>query len=120
MHQHQIQQFFEETHLDKQTFAVLNRLLSLYEQIERHEDALKEIEAERQKIYERQKQTQANLTPLGREGNEMKLRQRYVTLLKELEDRLNELLAAEKTAHDAIRRLRKEIEQTVAAASEKN
>jgi hypothetical protein len=118
--QHQIQQFFEETHLDKQTFAVLNRLLSLYEQIERHEDALKEIEAERQKIYERQKQTQANLTPLGREGNEMKLRQRYVTLLNELEDRLNELLAAEKTANDAIRRLRKEIEQTIAAASEKN
>jgi hypothetical protein len=118
--QRQIQQFFEETHLDKQTFAVLNRLLSLYEQIERHEDALKEIEAERQKIYERQKQTQANLTPLGREGDEMKLRQRYVTLLNELEDRLNELLAAEKTANDAIRRLRKEIEQTIAAASEKN
>jgi hypothetical protein len=118
--QHQIQQFFEDTYLDKQTFTVLNRLLSLYEQIERHEDALKEIEAERQKIYERQKQTQANLTPLGREGNEMKLRQRYVTLLNELEDRLNELLAAEKTAHDAIRRLRKEIEQTIAAASEKN
>jgi len=111
--QRQIQQFFEETHLDKQTFAVLNRLLSLYEQIERHEDALKEIEAERQKIYERQKQTQANLTPLGREGDEMKLRQRYVTLLNELEDRLNELLAAEKTANDAIRRLRKEIEQTI-------
>jgi hypothetical protein len=115
--QRQIQQFFEETHLDKQTFAVLNRLLSLYEQIERHEDALKEIEAERQKIYERQKQTQANLTPLGREGNEMKLRQRYVTLLNELEDRLNELLAAEKTANDAIRRLRKEIEQTIDAAA---
>jgi seryl-tRNA synthetase len=111
--QHQIQQFFEDTYLDKQTFTVLNRLLSLYEQIERHEDALKEIEAERQKIYERQKQTQANLTPLGREGNEMKLRQRYVTLLNELEDRLNELLAAEKTANDAIRRLRKEIEQTI-------
>jgi hypothetical protein len=50
----------------------------------------------------------------------MKLRQRYVTLLNELEDRLNELLAAEKTANDAIRRLRKEIEQTIAAASEKN
>jgi hypothetical protein len=111
--QRQIQQFFEETHLDKQTFAVLNRLLSLYEQIERHEDALKEIEAERQKIYERQKQTQANLTPLGREGSELELRQRYVTLLNELEDRLNELLAAEKTANDAIRRLRKEIEQTI-------
>jgi hypothetical protein len=118
--QHQIQQFFEDTYLDKQTFTVLNRLLSLYEQIERHEDALKEIEAERQKIYERQKQTQANLTPLGREGSELELRQRYVTLLNELEDRLNELLAAEKTANDAIRRLRKEIEQTIAAASEKN
>lgn len=118
--QRQIQQFFEETYLDKKTFAVLNQLLSLYEQIERHEDALKEIEAERQKIYERQKQTQANLTPLGREGNEMKLRQRYVTLLNELEDRLNELLTAEKTAHDAIRRLRKEIEQTIAAASKKD
>jgi hypothetical protein len=111
--QHQIQQFFEDTYLDKQTFTVLNRLLSLYEQIERHEDALKEIEAERQKIYERQKQTQANLTPLGREGSELELRQRYVTLLNELEDRLNELLAAEKTANDAIRRLRKEIEQTI-------
>ena len=111
--QHQIQQFFEDTYLDKQTFTVLNRLLSLYEQIERHEDALKEIEAERQKIYERQKQTQANLTPLGREGSELELRQRYVTLLNELEDRLNELLAAEKTANDAIRRLRKEVEQTI-------
>ena len=115
--QHQIQQFFEDTYLDKQTFTVLNRLLSLYEQIERHEDALKEIEAERQKIYERQKQTQANLTPLGREGSELELRQRYVTLLNELEDRLNELLAAEKTANDAIRRLRKEIEQTIDAAA---
>jgi prefoldin subunit 5 len=47
----------------------------------------------------------------------MKLRQRYVTLLNELEDRLNELLAAEKTANDAIRRLRKEIEQTIDAAA---
>ncbi len=48
----------------------------------------------------------------------MKLRQRYVTLLNELEDRLNELLAAEKTANDAIRLLRKEVEQTIAAASD--
>lgn len=113
----QVQQFFEDTYLDKQTFAVLNHLLSLYEQIERHEETLKEIAAERQQIYERQKQTQANLAPLGREGNELNLRQRYVTLLNKLEDRLNELLTTEKAAHDAIRRLRKEVEQAIADAS---
>lgn len=113
----QVQQFFEDTYLDKQTFAVLNRLLSLYEQIERHEETLREIAAERQQIYERQKQTQANLAPLGREGNELNLRQRYVTLLNELEDRLNELLTTEKAANNTIRRLRKEVEQTIADAS---
>ena len=113
----QIQQFFQDTYLDKQTYAALSRLLSLYEQIEQHEDTLQEIEQERQKIYERQKQTQANLTPLGREGSELELRQRYVTLLNELEDRLNELLAAEKTANDAIRRLEKEVSQTIEALS---
>ncbi|MGQ9548944.1 MAG: hypothetical protein ACUVSY_06125 [Roseiflexus sp.] len=113
-----IQQFFEDTYLDKKTLETLNRLLSLYEQIEHHEETLREIEAERQKIYERQKQTQTNLTPLGQEGDELKLRQRYVTLLNQLEDRLNELLAAERSAEDAIKRLKKDVEQAIADASQ--
>ncbi|NWG20356.1 MAG: hypothetical protein HXY39_08490 [Chloroflexi bacterium] len=110
--------FLRGKYLDEATYRALDHVLALYDQAAQRQKELQRIEQERQKIYARQQQTQGNLGPLGREGNEQVLRERYVALLGELEDRLNQLTADEQSIHHDIERLEREASQALAALSQ--
>lgn len=114
---HQLQSFLHERYLDQATYKALEHVLSLYARIAEHQKTLQEIEEERKKILMRQKQIQGNLGPLGHEGSERALRERYVALLNQLEDRLNELLSRKQETRTAIERLEQEATQALAALS---
>lgn len=113
----QLQSFLHERYLDQATYKALEHVLSLYARIAEHQKTLQAIEQERKKILMRQQQIQGNLGPLGREGSEQALRERYVALLNQLEDRLNELLSHEQETRTAIERLEQEATQALAALS---
>ncbi|MGB9754237.1 hypothetical protein [Roseiflexus castenholzii] len=114
---HRLQSFLSDRYLDQATYRALERILSLYEQIAKRRATLQEIAQEQQKILARQQQIQANLGPLGREGSERALRERYVAQLNQLEDRLNDQLAREQETRKAIERLEQEAAQALAALS---
>lgn len=107
--------FLRGKYLDDATYRSLERVLALYDQVSQRQKALKHIEQERQKIYTRQQQTQASLGPLGREGSELALRERYVALLSQLEDQLNKLAGDEQTLNQEIERIEREAAQALAA-----
>lgn len=114
---HQIRSFLRDKYLDQATFKALERILSLYDQVAKHQATLEDIEEERKDILARQQQIQGNLGPLGREGSERALRERYVALLNQLEDRLSELHSREQKTRAAIERLEQEARQALAALS---
>jgi hypothetical protein len=107
----QLRDYLRGRFLDETTFRALARVLQLYAQVSQAQQRLRQIEQGRQRIFQRQQQTQQSLTPLGREGDEGALRNRYVTLLGELENQLGAL-----TEEEA--RLQAEITQLEAAASQ--
>ncbi len=115
---HRLQSFLHDRYLDTATYDALRHILSLYEQIAEHRMMLQEIEQEQRKILARQQQIQANLGPLGREGSELALRERYVALLNQLEDSLSDLLSREQETRAAIDRLEQEATQALAALSQ--
>lgn len=114
---HRLRSFLHDRYLDEATYDALRHILALYEQIAEHRKMLQEIEQEQQKILARQQQIQGNLGPLGREGSELALRERYVALLNQLEDSLSDLLSREKETRAAIDRLEQEAAQALAALS---
>ncbi|ABU59900.1 hypothetical protein [Roseiflexus castenholzii] len=114
---HRLQSFLSDRYLDQATYRALERILSLYDQVAKRRATLQEIAQEQQKILARQQQIQANLGPLGREGSERALRERYVAQLNQLEDRLNDQLAREQETRKAIERLEQEAAQALAALS---
>jgi hypothetical protein len=77
--------------LDENTVKELQRVLDIYHLIHHVNNEIKSIEKTRDNIYKKQKQIQGNLQPLATEGEESKLRQRYVQTLQETEDQLDEL-----------------------------
>jgi hypothetical protein len=103
--------FLHDKFLDTQTVRGLEGVLALYRQADALKAQKDALETERQGVYERQKQIQGNLAPLGRDGDEGRLRSRFVAELGKLEDRLSELEREEK-------RLQSEIDQLEQLASQ--
>lgn len=97
--------FSQGQFLDEKTFKGLEGVLALYRQADAMGAQLEAIEHERAEIFERQKQIQGNLTPLGRDGDEARLRARYVKELERMENRLNELERDEKRVRTEINQL---------------
>ncbi len=96
----QMQQYMQQGLLDAATHARVKAILALYHEIETVQQQLKRLDKEREAIFKHQQQIQANLTPLGREGSEGALRERYVSELTQLEDQLAQLSATQKQ-HEA-------------------
>jgi uncharacterized coiled-coil protein SlyX len=92
--------------LAPESAAVLDRLLDLQRQVAEAEAAERDAYADRGRALERQEQLGKALAPLGTTGREAELRERYVTELGSLEDRLAELdrMAAEARAEAERRR----------------
>jgi septal ring factor EnvC (AmiA/AmiB activator) len=80
-------------------------VLALYRQADAMSAQLEAITRERQQVFARQNQVQGNLAPLGRDGDEGRLRARYVTELERMENRLNELEREEKRVREEVNQL---------------
>ncbi len=83
--------FLDGKVLDARTYAALRGVRELYAEVEAADAALGELGKEREKLFRRQKQIQGNLTPLGQNGDEGRLRSRLVRELDASEDRLREI-----------------------------
>lgn len=97
-----LQRLLAEKLLDAATGQALEGVLDLYRQVGAAQGRLKQIERERETAYKQQRQIQGNLQPLGREGDEGMLRQRYVTTLNQIEDQLAALAAREAATQQEI------------------
>jgi hypothetical protein len=91
----------------------LNKLLTMWEDLARHQAKLKEIAAEREKIYKAQEQIQGNMKALGQTGKEGALRARYVERLEESEAQLRDLERQEAEIKAEIQQLQKDINQAL-------
>ena len=90
-------------------------MLDLYGEIATAQRRLAAIEAERKQIYAAQKQVQGSLAPLGTQGEEGALRQRYVATLNQSEDRLNALAAEEQQLNARIATLEQQAAERLRA-----
>lgn len=111
----QLRQYMQHRVLDQQLGAALGEIIGIYQRIAALEQRLNDIDKERQKIYQQQAIIQGNLQPLGREGSEGDLRQRYVRELNAQEDRLLALNQEEIDAQQQIAALQQEANQRLAA-----
>ncbi|MFQ3663977.1 MAG: hypothetical protein SNJ69_16515 [Chloroflexaceae bacterium] len=101
----QLREFLTNRLLDVATVKALGEVLRLYHQISAAQEKLRYLDLQRDEIYKRQRQIRGNLEPLGREGDEGALRQRYVATLGELEDLLSALAGDEARLRQEIARL---------------
>ena len=97
-----LQAFLRDKILDAATVKALESILDFYRQAAQLQLQITILVQEREKIFKQQRQIQGNLQPLAREGEEGALRQRYVTTLGQLEDRLAALEAEEKRLREQI------------------
>jgi hypothetical protein len=112
-----LRDLLKEGFLEQHVYGRLMAVLTFSSSIEQRQRRLRDIEQERKKIYERQRQVQGNLTPLGASDQEVALRSRYVTLLDELEDKLNALGAEEQNVRADIDKLEGQINEAIQNAS---
>jgi hypothetical protein len=111
----QLREYLQQKFLDDATFRGLEAVLAIYDEIAQKQQRQQQIEQERNQIYKRQQQTQGSLGPLGRDGEEGKLRGRYVQQLNDLENQLNALTAEEKRLSGEIERLEQQAASKIAA-----
>lgn len=84
--------------LDPPTSAALAALATARRHLDDLDERLEELDAERDRLHERQGRLTAALEPLGGDGDEGALRRRYVGELAGLEDRLDVVDADEEAA----------------------
>lgn len=96
-----LRELVRDRYLDEETSALLEEILAIYRRVDEAQQRINAIEHERKQIYAHQKQIQASLAPLGKEGDEGALRQRYVATLSQSEDQLS-ALAQEETRLKAL------------------
>jgi hypothetical protein len=101
----QLRDFLANKLLDPATLRTLEGILTLYRQVHEAQTGLRSLGEERDAIFRQQTQIQGNLQPLGRDGEEGALRQRYVAALGQLEDRLAAIAAEEQATRQQIERL---------------
>ncbi len=99
-----LQRYFADKLLDESAYNGLKTVLDVLAEISRLEKQIAEQEQNRAKIYKAQEQAQKNMAVLANQGEEGKLRGRYVQQLAQSEEQLAEI---ERT----IGRLQGEIEQ---------
>jgi hypothetical protein len=109
-----LQKFFEGRFLDKQTYEALKALLDIWAEIARLQRSITEQEARREKIYKAQEQIQKNMTALSKDGEEGRLRGRYVKQLTQSEEELAEVDQAITHIQTQIEQKQAQVEQRIA------
>ncbi|WP_129673909.1 hypothetical protein [Candidatus Chloroploca sp. Khr17] len=101
----QLRSFLRDRLLTAEVVQALGAVLTLYQQADQAQAQIRQLEQEREKIGQHQRQIQGNLQPLGREGDEGALRQRYVATLNQQEDRLVAIASESERLQAEIKRL---------------
>lgn len=112
-----LQHFLHNRLLNTAAVQALNEVLQLYYQIDELQQRSRQIQAEREAIYQHQRQIQGNLEPLGREGDEGALRARYVAELNRQEDQLQTFAAEEQQLKQQIAALEQQASAKLRALS---
>ncbi len=86
-----LERYLANKFLDKQTYNELKALLDAWAEIGAWQQQIKAQEQQRQTIYQAQEQAQKNMTVLSNQGEEGKLRGRYVQQLTDSEEALAEI-----------------------------
>ena len=86
-----LQKYLEGKFLDRHTYESLKALLDTWAEISNLKQAIDEQEKRRAKVYKAQEQIQKNMAALSKEGEEGRLRGRYVTQLGQSEEELAEI-----------------------------
>jgi hypothetical protein len=100
-----LREYLADKLLEPATVRALETILALYRQVDEAQAQLRQSDQRREAVYKQQSQIQGNLQPLGHEGEEGALRQRYVATLGQLEDQLGQLAADEQRLREEIARL---------------
>jgi len=90
----QLSKYFEDKFIDQAAYTRLDRILSLYDQCEQNEAEITRRSKHRNQLSAELRAGAEKLSPLGHNGAEGKLRQRYVAQMQAMEDQ-NEALAQE-------------------------
>jgi hypothetical protein len=110
-----LQRYFEDKMLDKRAFDGLKDLLDVWAEIERLKRAIDEQQARRQAIYQAQEQAQKNMAVLSNEGEEGRLRGRYVKQLAQSEEELLQIDRAIGRINGEISQKEADVEKMIAA-----
>ncbi len=110
-----LQQYFEGKFLDKRTYQSLKVLLGVIDEITQLERAIKQQEQRRVKIYKAQEQIQKNMVVLAKDGEEGRLRGRYVKQLTQSEEELLDVEQIIKQTQSTIDEKQAEIKKMIAA-----
>ncbi len=86
-----LQKYFKDKFLDERTYAGLKALLDAWAKISRLEKSIAKQEKGRAKIYKAQEQAQKNMAVLSNQGEEGRLRGRYVQQLAQSEEQLADI-----------------------------
>ncbi|MFP4344273.1 MAG: hypothetical protein ACLFU8_06255 [Anaerolineales bacterium] len=104
--------------IDQAVLDRLAKLLMLWDSIADYEKKIAELQAEREKLYQAQRQIQGNMAALSQTGKEGALRARYVEQLEGTEEQLRALERRERELRAEIERVEEEIEARVKALDE--
>ena len=99
--------------MDREAHDRAAELLGLWEKIADSEKRLGEVETERQKIFQAQKQIQGNMGALSHTGQEGALRARYVEQLASSEERLKALDQREADLKADIEQLKQQVQELI-------
>jgi hypothetical protein len=101
--------------LDRKTHDKAAEVLRLWAKIAANEQRLKELDADRQKIYAAQQQIQGNMGALSTAGKEGALRAQYVDQLAASEEQLKGIDGQEAALKAEIERLKQEVDAKLRA-----
>lgn len=110
-----LQKYFADKLLDQAAYEGLKALLDTWAEINRLEQAIKQAEQRRAKIYEAQTQTQKNMQVLATTGEEGRLRGQYVQRLAQSEEELAAIAQSIAQTQADIERKQQDVERMIAA-----
>ena len=106
-----LQRYLNKGLMDRNTHDLIAEILSLLEKINNHKQRIGEVDQEREKIYDAQKQIQGNMQALSNEGKEGRVRSQYVDRLETTENSLSVQNKEESRLKQEIEQLEAEIEE---------
>lgn len=113
-----LQKYFDDKFLDRQTYQQLKDLLDVWAEIAKLERGIIKQEKEREKIYKAQEQIQKSMSVLSNSGEEGRLRGRYVKQLTQHEEDLAEIDQVIARTQSDIAQKEAKVKQKIAALDE--